>query len=96
MEDIYPTLGLVALNLGGPIGVYFFGRLNDSIGRKKSFFLCLTTLLSGSILTCTAQTFWWWAGSRLVVGLTVPAVYQIPFIICKIIIIFYWMTDCGL
>ncbi|CAH1118037.1 unnamed protein product [Phaedon cochleariae] len=80
-KDIYPTLGLVALNVGGPIGVYTFGRLNDTIGRKKSFFLCLTTLLIGGILTVTAQNFWWWAGSRVVVGLTIPAMYQIPFII---------------
>lgn len=26
---IYPTIGLVALNTGGPIGVYLFGTLND-------------------------------------------------------------------
>ncbi|XP_056635581.1 carcinine transporter [Diorhabda sublineata] len=80
-RDIYPTLGLVALNIGGPIGVYTFGRLNDIIGRKKTFFLCLTTLLLGSGLTITAQNFWWWAGSRIIVGLTIPAMYQIPFII---------------
>ncbi|XP_074040268.1 carcinine transporter isoform X2 [Leptinotarsa decemlineata] len=80
-KDIYPTLGLVALNLGGPVGVYTFGRLNDTIGRKKSFFLCLTVLLIGSIFTVTAQNFWWWAGSRIIVGLTIPAMYQIPFII---------------
>lgn len=82
-RSIYPTLGLVALNLGGPVGVYYFGMLNDSIGRKKTFFVCLTTLLLGSALTATAQNFWWWAASRVVVGLTIPAIYQIPFIICK-------------
>nr|CAH7749258.1 unnamed protein product [Callosobruchus chinensis] len=85
-RDIYPTLGLVALNVGGPIGVYTFGILNDSIGRKKSFFLCLTTLLVGSALTVTAQNFWWWAGSRVIVGLTIPAMYQIPFIICMFLV----------
>ena len=26
---IYPTFGLAALNIGGPIGVYIFGNLND-------------------------------------------------------------------
>lgn len=29
---IYPTIGLVALNTGGPIGVYLFGTLNDRFG----------------------------------------------------------------
>ncbi|KAL0849286.1 hypothetical protein ABMA28_013611 [Loxostege sticticalis] len=79
--DVYPTLGLVALNVGGPIGVYTFGILNDRIGRKKSFFACLTTLLFGSILTAFSHQFWTWVLARTIVGLTIPAVYQIPFII---------------
>ncbi|KAF5303009.1 hypothetical protein FQR65_LT08338 [Abscondita terminalis] len=80
-KDIYPTLGLTALNISGPIGVYFFGYLNDRVGRKKSFFACLFTLLFGSVLTACATNFWYWAASRLIVGLTLPAVYQIPFIL---------------
>ncbi|CAH0700542.1 unnamed protein product [Spodoptera exigua] len=79
--DVYPTLGLVALNIGGPIGVYAFGLLNDRIGRKKSFFLCLSTLLLGSLMTAYAHEFWFWIMARVIVGLTIPAVYQIPFII---------------
>ncbi|KAG6459307.1 carcinine transporter isoform X2 [Manduca sexta] len=79
--DVYPTLGLVALNVGGPIGVYTFGYLNDRIGRKKSFFLCLSTLLLGSIMTAYAHEYWFWVLARVIVGLTIPAVYQIPFII---------------
>ncbi|XP_060803022.1 carcinine transporter [Amyelois transitella] len=79
--DVYPTLGLVALNVGGPIGVYAFGLLNDRIGRKKSFFACLTTLLVGSIMTAFAHEYWVWVLARMIVGLTIPAVYQIPFII---------------
>lgn len=82
-HSIYPTLGLVALNTGGPIGVYFFGFLNDKIGRKKSYFTCLSVLITGSLLTSLAPDFIWWASSRAIVGLTIPAVYQIPFIICK-------------
>lgn len=81
--DVYPTLGLVALNVGGPIGVYSFGYLNDRIGRKKSFFICLTTLLIGSIMTSYAHEYWLWVLARAIVGLTIPAVYQIPFIICE-------------
>ncbi|XP_039764385.1 carcinine transporter [Pararge aegeria] len=79
--DVYPTLGLVALNVGGPIGVYSFGLLNDRIGRKKSFFACLTTLLLGSMMTAYAHEYWFWVLARIIVGLTIPAVYQIPFII---------------
>lgn len=80
-DDIYPTIGLAALNAGGPIGVYLFGLINDRIGRKKSFFICLSTLILGNILTAFSVEFWQWALSRAIVGLTIPAVYQIPFII---------------
>ncbi|XP_025072901.1 carcinine transporter isoform X2 [Pogonomyrmex barbatus] len=78
---IYPTIGLVALNTGGPIGVYLFGTLNDRIGRRLSFFTCLATLITGSFLTAISNNFWTWASTRFVVGLTIPAIYQIPFII---------------
>uniref|UniRef100_A0A8D9BIE8 Organic cation transporter 1 n=1 Tax=Cacopsylla melanoneura TaxID=428564 RepID=A0A8D9BIE8_9HEMI len=80
-KDIYPTIGLAALNTGGPVGVYFFGLLNDRLGRKLSFFLCLATLVGGSLASAMTQNFWQWAASRVVVGLTIPAIYQIPFII---------------
>lgn len=33
-KDLYPTIGLAALNAGGPIGVYIFGILND---RSSSY-----------------------------------------------------------
>lgn len=82
-RDIYPTIGLAALNTGGPIGVYVFGLLNDRAGRKVSYFCCLATLLLGSFITAASTNFWMWAFSRVIVGLTIPAVYQIPFIICK-------------
>lgn len=80
-KDIYPTLGLVALNVGGPIGVYLFGVLNDRYGRRFSYFSCLATLLFGSFITAFSTDFGMWAFSRVIVGLTIPAVYQIPFII---------------
>nr|ADI44150.1 MIP22018p [Drosophila melanogaster] len=80
-QDIYPTIGLAALNTGGPVGVYLFGLLNDRGGRRLSYFVCLATLLAGSLMTSLSKDFWTWAGSRVIVGLTIPAVYQIPFII---------------
>lgn len=80
-RDIYPTIGLAALNTGGPIGVYLFGMLNDRMGRRVAYFTCLATLLVGSFMTAASAYFWQWALSRAVVGLTIPAVYQIPFII---------------
>lgn len=83
-RDIYPTIGLAALNTGGPIGVYLFGILNDRMGRRVAYFSCLATLLIGSFLTAASIDFWMWAFSRVIVGLTIPAVYQIPFIIGRV------------
>lgn len=80
-RDIYPTIGLSALNVGGPIGVYFFGMINDRAGRRIAYFSCLATLLVGSFITAASVNFWMWCFSRAIVGLTIPAVYQIPFII---------------
>ncbi|XP_055838510.1 carcinine transporter [Episyrphus balteatus] len=80
-QDIYPTIGLAALNTGGPVGVYLFGLLNDRAGRRLSYFTCLGTMLLGSLITSISTDFWMWAFSRVIVGLTIPAVYQIPFII---------------
>lgn len=71
----------MALNTGGPIGVYLFGMLNDRAGRRMAYFCCLATLLFGSFITAASSSFWMWAFSRVIVGLTIPAVYQIPFII---------------
>lgn len=82
-RDIYPTIGLSALNVGGPIGVYLFGIINDRAGRRIAFFSCLATLLVGSFITAASVNFWMWCFSRAIVGLTIPAVYQIPFIIGK-------------
>lgn len=80
-HDIYPTIGLSALNVGGPFGVYLFGMLNDRSGRRIAYFSCLATLIVGSIITAASVNFWMWCFSRVIVGLTIPAVYQIPFII---------------
>ena len=53
------------------------------VGRKPSFFICLTMEVVGGILTAIAPNFWIWALFRFIVGMTIPAIYQIPFIIGK-------------
>ncbi|PSN48030.1 Carcinine transporter [Blattella germanica] len=51
------------------------------LGRRLSFFSCLAILIIGNVLSAVSPDFWSWAAFRFVVGLTVPAIYQIPFII---------------
>ncbi|KAA0202783.1 hypothetical protein HAZT_HAZT010465 [Hyalella azteca] len=78
---IYPTIALAVLNIGGIIGVYFFGSLSDRFGRRASFLLCLGTEQVFALATAAAPTYEWWLACRFFVGLTIPAIYQIPFII---------------
>ncbi|XP_057364698.1 carcinine transporter-like [Daphnia carinata] len=81
-KSLYPTLGLSALNVGGLVGVLLFGYLNDRIGRKKNYFLCLTVQIVFGIATAFAPNVVWWIIFRFFVGLTIPAILHIPFVIC--------------
>ncbi|XP_045626153.2 carcinine transporter [Procambarus clarkii] len=78
---IYPTVGLSLLNVGGIIGVYVFGTVSDRLGRRVSFLMCLALEQVFGLVTAFAPDFYSWAVCRFLVGLTVPAIYQIPFII---------------
>ncbi|ODM95937.1 Organic cation transporter 1 [Orchesella cincta] len=80
--EIYPTVSLLLFNIGGVIGVFVFGILTDLIGRKASFFVCLTFEMVGGVGCIFATDFWIWTLFRVLIGLTIPAIYQIPFIIC--------------
>ncbi|KAF2364329.1 Major facilitator sugar transporter-like [Trinorchestia longiramus] len=78
---IFPTIGLAVLNVGGIIGVYFFGTLSDKFGRRASFLLCLGIQQVAALVTAAAPSYSTWLTCRFFVGLTIPAIYQIPFII---------------
>src|SRR4051812_38409914 len=44
--------------LGACAGALFFGKLADSLGRKKLFMITLGVFLAGSILTAFSMNFW--------------------------------------
>lgn len=67
----------IYLNVGGPVGVYLFGMLNDRAGRRTSYFSCLATLLFGSFLTASSFNFWIWTVSRVIVGMVYMAYFMI-------------------
>jgi len=81
-KSLYPTVALSALNLGGLFGVLIFGYLNDRIGRKMNYFLCLTVEILSGIATALAPDIFTWSLARFCVGLTIPAILHIPFVIC--------------
>ncbi|XP_047534605.1 beta-alanine transporter [Vanessa atalanta] len=80
-KDFYPTLGLVLLAVGGIIGNYIFGYLQDTIGRKPSFFIYLTIECIFGVATAFAQNYYVWIVYRFGVGFTVPAIMATPYVL---------------
>ncbi|XP_028174631.1 carcinine transporter-like, partial [Ostrinia furnacalis] len=80
-QDFLPTLGLVLLAAGGIIGNYIFGYLQDTIGRKPSFFIYLLIECIFGVATAFAQNYIVWIIYRIGVGFTVPAIMATPYVL---------------
>lgn len=84
------TLALVVFGIGGLIGNYVFGYLQDMWGRRPSFYAYLIL----EIAACSASAFAWnyysWLGLRFVVGWTVPAILASPYVLGKIIFLAFF------
>ncbi|XP_075225827.1 beta-alanine transporter [Lycorma delicatula] len=80
-RDFYATLALVLLGVGGLIGNYIFGYLQDSLGRRPSFFIYLLIECLFGIATAFAQDFVTWTAFRIGVGFTVPAILGTPYVL---------------
>ena len=63
--------------------ILFSLSVSYRFGRKLAFFACLTCEMIGGVGCVFAKDFWVWTLFRMITGVTVPAIYQIPFIICK-------------
>lgn len=77
------TLALVIFGVGGLLGNYAFGYLQDIWGRRPSFYVYLIL----EITACAASVFAWnydsWISLRFIVGLTVPAILASPYVLGK-------------
>ncbi|XP_045486894.1 beta-alanine transporter-like [Pieris rapae] len=80
-KDFLPTLGLVLLAVGGIIGNYIFGYLQDTFGRKPSFFIYLLIECIFGVATAFAQNYYIWLIFRFGVGFTVPAIMATPYVL---------------
>uniref|UniRef100_A0A336K0U7 CSON011316 protein n=1 Tax=Culicoides sonorensis TaxID=179676 RepID=A0A336K0U7_CULSO len=80
-KDYYATLALVLFGVGGLIGNYIFGYMQDSWGRRPSFYTYLVIEVTACALSAIAQNFIIWLALRMIVGLTVPAILASPYVL---------------
>lgn len=80
-RDYYSTLALVFFGIGGLVGNYIFGFLQDYWGRRPSFFVYLFLEIIACALSSLAWNFHSWLVFRFVVGLTVPAILASPYVL---------------
>lgn len=80
-RDLFPTLALVLLGIGGLIGNYIFGYVQDRVGRKPAFFVYLLIQCAFGMATAFAHSFLVWTIFRIGVGFTVPAILGTPYVL---------------
>lgn len=80
-KDYYATIALVLFGVGGLIGNYVFGYLQDYWGRKPSFYTYLLLEIISCILSSLAWNFTSWIAFRITVGLTIPAILASPYVL---------------
>ncbi|CAG0893383.1 unnamed protein product, partial [Darwinula stevensoni] len=80
-KDYFPPLALALFNAGSFFGIALFGFISDWYGRRKAFFLCLLVEVVAGFGTGISPNFTAFCIARFMVGLTIPAIWQIPFII---------------
>lgn len=80
-KDYYATIALVLFGVGGLLGNYVFGYLQDFWGRKPSFYLYLFLEIISCILSSLAWSYTSWITFRILVGLTIPAILASPYVL---------------
>ncbi|XP_037827785.1 beta-alanine transporter [Lucilia sericata] len=75
------TLALVVFGVGGLVGNYIFGYLQDMWGRRPSFYAYLMLEIAACAASALAWSFNSWLGLRFIVGLTVPAILASPYVL---------------
>ncbi|RZC37846.1 organic cation transporter protein, partial [Asbolus verrucosus] len=80
-KDLSATVALVLLGVGGLVGNYLFGYIQDGIGRKPAFFIYLFIQCVFGIATAFANDFVTWTIFRIGVGFTVPAILATPYVL---------------
>lgn len=82
-KGFYTALSLVLFGVGGLIGNYLYGFLQDYWGRRPSFFVYLFLEIVACALSSMTWNFPSWLIFRVAVGFTVPAILASPYVLGK-------------
>ncbi|XP_044737270.1 beta-alanine transporter [Chrysoperla carnea] len=80
-KKFYLTLALMLFGVGGLVGNYIFGYVQDSLGRRPAFFIYLAIQCFFGIATAFARDYTTWLIFRIGVGFTVPAILGTPYVL---------------
>ncbi|KFM62071.1 Organic cation transporter 1, partial [Stegodyphus mimosarum] len=80
-KNYLPSLVLTLANAGSVLGTFLFSAVADKQGRKTAFLANIVVAVVSGVLSILSPTFAVFAILRTVTGSTVPANFQLPYII---------------
>ncbi|XP_022254186.1 carcinine transporter-like [Limulus polyphemus] len=79
-KDHLPHLIFTLSSVGAAVATPIYGAMSDRIGRKLTFFICVTVTLSSGVISLVLPSFIAFAVFRLINGSLIPTIFQVPYI----------------